>query len=193
MDARRADRRARHGVVPLLWMMLVLGAPLSACDSEPPPPPAAHLGEFVRHPAPPLDSLRAAPETVRVGYELMAADAELYFLPGGTGGPEARDGPAATPLTGLVYLRRVDSLPPHPPAGVALHGAWLRAGDSTGALRTAQDAPGFDGVPPLTHSVEGGPAWLRRDDTVDVVIRVRYADGTSKLVQKRRVHVYVPR
>ncbi len=172
-------------------MMLVVVPLLSACDSEPSPPPDAHLGEFIRHPSPPLDSLRAAPETVRVGYELMLADADLYFMPGGTGGPEERDGSPPTPLTGLVYLHRVDSLPPHPPAGVALHGAWLRTGDSTWALATAQNAPGFDGIPPLTHSIEGGPAWLQRDDTVDVVLRVRYPDGSSRLVQKRRVHVYV--
>lgn len=179
--------------MPWPRMLLVLAPLLSACESQEPPPLRAHLGEFARFPAPPLDSLRTAPETVRVGYELMAADAELWFdtATGGAGGREAQNGAATTPLAGLVYLRRVDSLPPRPPAGVALHGAWLRAGDSTGALATAQDAPGFDDVPPLTHSVQGGPAWLARDDTVDVVIRVRFPDGSSRLVQKRRVHVYV--
>lgn len=177
----------------LRMMMLVLVPLLSACDSGPSPPPQAHLGEFVRYTAPPLDSLRAAAETIRVGYVSMVAGAELWFnrMPGGAGGLEARQGPPLTPLTGLVYLHRADSLAVQPTAGVALQGAWLRAGDSTWALSTAQDAPGFDGIPPLTHSVEGGPPWLGPDDTVDVVLRVRYPDGSSRLVLKRRVHVYV--
>ncbi|HEX2210272.1 MAG TPA: hypothetical protein VHG93_21525 [Longimicrobium sp.] len=123
----------------------------------------------------------------------MVAEAELWFnrMPGDATGLEPRQGPPVTPLTGLVYLRRADSLAVQPAAGVALQGAWLRAGDSTWALATAQDAPGFGGVPPLTHSVEGGPPWLGRNDTVDVVLRVRYPDGSSRLVQKRRVRVYV--
>lgn len=193
MSARPTDRRGATQRVPLLRTLFIVVPLLSACDSGPSPPPRAQLGEFVRHAAPPLDSLRAAAETVRVGYVSMVAQAELWFtrMPGGADGSGRAQKPPLAPLTGLVYLHRADSLPLHATAGVALQGAWLRAGDSTWALSTAQDAPGFDGIARLTHSVRGRPPWLGPNDTVYVVLRVRYPDGSSRLVVKRRVHVYV--
>jgi hypothetical protein len=139
----------------------------------------------------------------------MVVEAQLWFnrMPGGVpelepqqdspvsppgeNRVEPQQGPLLTPLSGSISLRGADSPAVQPPSGVALQGAWLRAGDSIWALSTAPVARGDDGIPLRTHLVGGAPVWLQGDDTVDVVIRVRYPDGSSRLVQKPRVRVYV--
>jgi hypothetical protein len=176
--------------VRFLGVVTVLA--LTACDDTESGPDGPRY-EHVRIPPPPLDSLRAAPETITVGGVRFAAGAELWMnlMPG----PEVEDEPAGPPMTPVQGT--IDIHPADPagatalPIGLAVEGAWLRAGDSIWALGIARPdtARAARGNPAL--QVWGGPPWLGRDSRVDVVVRVRLPDGAPVLLRVRGYHVEV--
>lgn len=174
------------------------------------PHPEAPHREYVRMPPPPLDSLRAAPETIDVGDLRIVAGAYLYLnlMPGPEVGDEPA-GPPMLPLRGTIDIHPADTagartLPGaiaiHPadtsgaktlPAGLALQGAWLLAGDSIWAVGLVPSDTTRATSTNLPLRVWGGPGWLGRDSSADVVVRVRRPDGAPLLLQVRGVPVDV--
>lgn len=173
----------RHARVAAgLWL-------LAACDAVRPhveTPPSEH----VRMPAPPLDSLRAAPETIAVGDLRIAVGAWLGFnrMPGPRVPGDPGEESPATLLLGEFDIHTVDRRPL--PRGVAVQGAWLRAADSVWSLRVA---PGDTarGSAWIARTLRGGPAWPSEEGSADVIVRVRRPDGASRLVQARSVRAEV--
>lgn len=174
--------------LPLVTAVLI--ALLAGCEQMRPRVDVPQR-EQVRAVPPPLDSLRAAPETIRAGSLRLAAGAELWLnlMPGVTLG-EGGSGPSGSPLRGRIGVHPVDTLEARPlPVGLGLSGAWLRAGDSVWSIPVAPAYTARAGATRLAHEVGGGPAWLRGGGRVDVVLRVRVPDGASRLVQARGVQV----
>lgn len=164
---------------------------LSGCDAMKPPVEEPRSA-YVRMPAPPLDSLRAAPETIDVADARITAGAVLWL--NRSPGPRirVRTRSPGLPLRGAIDVHRVDTLDGRPfPAGIALQGAWLRAGDSIWALAVAPADTTRATGRGLAQEVWTGPPWLRRDSRVDVVLRLRRPDGAPALLQVRDVPVQV--
>jgi hypothetical protein len=174
---------------PVLALLFPL---LGACETMRPSvePPRR---EYVSVPPPPLDSLRAAPQTVRIGNLRLTAGAELWInlMPGPTVVPRY-EGPPRTPLAGTICVHPADAAnAPALPVGLAIAGAWLRAGDSIWPVPVAPSNATRPGAVRLAQDVAGGPAWLERNPAVDVVLRVRSANGATRLLQVRQVPVRV--
>jgi hypothetical protein len=165
---------------------------LASCEYMQPHPDGPQR-KYVRVPPPPLDSLRAAPETISVGELRIVAGAYLYLnlMPG----PDAGDdpaGPPMLPLLGTIDIHPADTAGARTlPAGLALDGAWLVAGDSIWALGVVQSDTTRATSTNLPLRVGGGPGWLGRDSRADVVVRVRRPDGAPLLLQVRGVPVDV--
>ncbi|MBW3570649.1 MAG: hypothetical protein KY467_06045 [Gemmatimonadetes bacterium] len=149
--------------------------------------------EYVRMPPPTLDSLRAAPETIAVGGLRIVAGAVLWLnlMPGPDLGDEPA-GPPVLPLRGTIDIHPADTAGAKTlPAGLALQGAWLLAGDSTWALGVVASDSTRATSRSLALDVWGGPGWLGRDSSADVVVRVRRPDGAPLLLGVRGVRVEV--
>jgi hypothetical protein len=172
--------------------MLVLAVLLSGCDWMQPRVDQPRR-EYVRMPPPPLDSLRAAPETIVVAGLRIVAGAELYLnlMPGPEIGDEPA-GPPMLPLRATIDIHPADTAAAKAlPAGLAFEGAWLLAGDSIFALGVVPSDTTRAASASLTLDAWGGPGWLGRDSSADVVVRVRRPNGAPLLLHLRGVRVYV--
>lgn len=190
MHARRMARR------PLLWPLAVLPALsaliLGGCDYMRPHPDVPRR-EYVRMPPPPLDSLRAAPETIVAGGARVVIGAVLWLnlMPGPDLGDEPA-GPPTLPLRATIDIHPADTAGARTlPAGLAFQGGWLLAGDSIWALGVVASDSTRATSRSLALDVWGGPGWLGRDSRADVVLRVRRPDGAPLLLQVRGVPVQV--
>ena len=185
-------RMAGRKVAWLPRLLLVLAVPaLFACDAMKPPVEGPRR-EYVRVPPPPLDSLRASPETIDVGDLRIVAGAELWLnLMPGPSADESLES-SGTPLLGTIRIHPADTTAARPlPAGFALQGAWLRLGDSIWAFGVVPTDTTRATDTSLALSVWGGPAWLGRESEADVVLRVRRPDRASRLLRVRGVRVEV--
>ena len=187
-------RPMAHRGVPGAAALLLMGAALvlAGCEYTQPLPDGPQR-EYVRVPPPPLDSLRAAPETIEVGDLRIIVGAYLYLnlMPG----PDVGDkpaGPPMLPLRGSIDIHPADTAGARTlPAGLALQGAWLLAGDSVWALGVVPSDLTRANSRSLALTVWGGPGWLGRGSGADVVVRVRPPDGAPRLLQVRGVPVDV--
>ncbi|HEU4884256.1 MAG TPA: hypothetical protein VFT45_18520 [Longimicrobium sp.] len=190
MAARRTVRALPR---PMRVLLLLAALVLAGCGDTQPPPDTPRR-EYVRMPPPPLDSLRAAPETVSIGDlpVVAAADLWLNLMPGDQ--PEGEPaGPPMSPLLGSIDIHPADTASARTlPAGLSLQGGWLLAGDSIWALGVAPSDATNGISTSLALEVGGGPTWLGREESrVDVVVRVRRPDGTAVLLRVRAAHVQV--
>lgn len=176
----------------ILRVLAVLA--LAGCDAMRPHPDVPRR-EYVRMPPPPLDFLRAAPETIAVAGVPVVVGAVLWLnlMPGPEIGDEPA-GPPGLPFRAVIDIRPADTAAARTlPAGLAFQGAWLLAGDSSWALGVVASDSTRATSRSLALEVWGGPAWLGPESSADVVVRVRRPDGAPLLLQVRGVPVHVDR
>ena len=156
----------RYGLVPLL----ILGV---AAQSR-------SLAQANRAPTPTLAELRRAPLTITLDGRSVRVTAYAYL--------NLQPGPGSDAIPFHLVLHILPSDSGSLPTGLDADRAWVISGS-----RVWEDtlwAPQPDTNPrALLRALGGGPAWVLRADSVDVVIRLVRAHQRGPLLRARRVRV----
>jgi len=162
----------RRGVLFQVGMALLVG--VAGCNQ----------GEQVLEPAlaAPLETLRAAPETVSVGESVLRLETFIWrdFMPG----PGAT--PDGSPMMASLRVISVDSQPI--PSTLVADLGWIIWNDQVWEAPVVEDPPRQPGATELDLMMRGGPKW-GPDIYVDAVVRVIGADGASRLLRARQQRV----